>query len=117
MNPADSARNILAEEPLLVVDGEDAFRMRLVRALEDRGFVAWGAADGNQARAIAGGGKPRSVPSSISHAEIVGELAIVRQLHALDATTRIVVLTGYGSIATALDAMRSGATHYLDQAG
>jgi len=40
-------------------------------------------------------------------------LSVVRRLYALDATTRIVVLTGYGSIATALDAVRSGATHYL----
>lgn len=40
-------------------------------------------------------------------------LEVLRRLHALDATTRIVVLTGDGSIATALDAVRSGAVHYL----
>ena len=40
-------------------------------------------------------------------------LSLVRELHALDCTIRIVVLTGYGSIATALDAVRSGAVHYL----
>lgn len=40
-------------------------------------------------------------------------LHLVRRLHELDPTTRIVVLTGYGSIATALDAVRSGAVHYL----
>jgi two-component system response regulator RegA len=40
-------------------------------------------------------------------------LHVVRRLHDLDPTTRIVVLTGYGSIATALDAVRSGALHYL----
>jgi two-component system response regulator RegA len=38
---------------------------------------------------------------------------VVRRLRALDATTVIVVLTGYGSIATALDALRLGAAHYL----
>jgi two-component system response regulator RegA len=40
-------------------------------------------------------------------------LDVVRELHAIDPTTRIVVLTGYGSIATALDAVRLGAVHYL----
>jgi two-component system response regulator RegA len=40
-------------------------------------------------------------------------LDLVQALHALDVTTRIVVLTGYGSIATALAAVRLGAAHYL----
>jgi two-component system response regulator RegA len=40
-------------------------------------------------------------------------LDLVRHLHEMDPSTKIVVLTGYGSIATALDAMRLGATHYL----
>jgi two-component system response regulator RegA len=37
----------------------------------------------------------------------------VRELKAIDETTKVVVLTGYGSIATALEAVRLGATHYL----
>jgi two-component system response regulator RegA len=40
-------------------------------------------------------------------------LEVVRQLREIDPTTRVVVLTGYGSIATALEAVRLGATHYL----
>jgi two-component system response regulator RegA len=40
-------------------------------------------------------------------------LEVVRELHRIDPSTRIVVLTGYGSIATALEAVRLGATHYL----
>jgi len=40
-------------------------------------------------------------------------LELVRALHDIDRATRIVVLTGYGSIATALEAVRLGATHYL----
>jgi two-component system response regulator RegA len=40
-------------------------------------------------------------------------LDVVRELKAIDAMTNIVVLTGYGSIATALEAVRLGATHYL----
>ena len=40
-------------------------------------------------------------------------IEVVRELHRVDPATKIVVLTGYGSIATALEAMRLGATHYL----
>ena len=40
-------------------------------------------------------------------------LAVVRDLKALDAATVVVVLTGYGSIATAVESMRLGATNYL----
>jgi len=39
----------------------------------------------------------------------------VRDLLALDAQTRVVVVTGYGSIATAIDAVRLGAVHYLQK--
>ena len=38
---------------------------------------------------------------------------MVRDLKSLDQTTNIVVLTGYGSIATAVESVRSGATSYL----
>ena len=40
-------------------------------------------------------------------------LDLVRELRALDPATRILVLTGYGSIATAVEAMKLGAVHYL----
>lgn len=42
-----------------------------------------------------------------------GGLELVRALHALDASTRIIVLTGYGSIATAVEAVKLGAFNYL----
>ena len=40
-------------------------------------------------------------------------LEVVRRLRELEPATAVVVLTGYGSIATALEAMRLGAAHYL----
>ena len=40
-------------------------------------------------------------------------LALVRRLNAIEPTTRIVVLTGYASISTAVEAIKLGATHYL----
>jgi two-component system response regulator RegA len=38
---------------------------------------------------------------------------VVRHLHAVDETTRIIVLTGYGAIATAVDSLKLGASDYL----
>ena len=40
-------------------------------------------------------------------------LELLRDLKGIDAATKVVVLTGYGSIASAIEAMRLGATHYL----
>jgi two-component system response regulator RegA len=42
-------------------------------------------------------------------------LELVKALHEIDPATKIVVLTGYGSIATAIDAIRLGATYYLSK--
>jgi two-component system response regulator RegA len=101
-----------ARRTVLVVDDEEAFRRRLVRAFEDRGFEAWGAADAEEATRIASGETPEFAVVDLRMPGPSG-LFVVRKLHELDPTTRIVVLTGYGSIATALDAVRSGAVHYL----
>ena len=97
---------------VLVVDDEDVFRNRLVLALRDRGFDAKGVPTALEAIASAELETPECALVDLRMPHLSG-LHVVRKLHELDATTRIVVLTGYGSIATALDAVRSGAVHYL----
>lgn len=97
---------------ILVVEDDEVFRERMVRALGDRGLLATGAADGAQALALAREDSPELALVDMRMPGM-GGLEVVRELHAIDPTTRIVVLTGYGSIATALDAVRLGATHYL----
>lgn len=97
---------------VLVVDDEEAFRQRLIRALNDRGFEATGASDAEEAIRLATVETPECAIVDLRMPRGSG-LQVVRELHQLDKTTRIVVLTGYGSIATALDAVRSGAVHYL----
>ncbi|WP_426745474.1 response regulator [Myxococcus faecalis] len=97
---------------ILVVDDEDTFRERLVRALHERGFQATGAASGDEALRLAERETPEYAIVDLRMPRMSG-LHVVRKLHAMDSTTRIVVLTGYGSIATALDAVRSGAVNYL----
>ena len=97
---------------VLVVDDEEAFRGRLTRALAERGFDAVSAADAEDALRLAEQETPECAVVDLRMPGISG-LELVRRLHALDPTTRIVMLTGFGSIATALEAVRSGAVHYL----
>jgi two-component system response regulator RegA len=80
---------------LLIAEDDDVLRPRLARAFRERGFEVREAPDVDTALDAARGDPP--------------EYAMVE----LDPATAIVVLTGYGSIATALEAVRLGATHYL----
>ena len=105
MSPED-ARTIL------VVDDDDVFRARLVRAFSDRGLDARGAATASAAIAAATADSPELAVVDLRMPDRSG-LDVVRELKARDSTTNVVVLTGYGSIATALEAVRLGATHYL----
>lgn len=99
---------------LLVVDDDDVFRERLARAFRGRGYEVTTASDYGAAMAIA---KEDSPELAVVDLRMPGRsgLELVRDLLAIDAATRIVVLTGYGSIATAIDAIRLGAVHYLSK--
>lgn len=97
---------------LLVVDDDEAFRTRLVRALISRGFAASGAADYEEAVASA----RRETPEfALVDLRLPGKsgLELVRDLKALDPTTMVIILTGYGSIATAVQGVQLGAAGYL----
>lgn len=98
----------------LVVDDDDIFRNRLCRALEARGWKVAGAADGATALRRANESKPDLAVVDLRLPEMNG-LDIVRGLRNLDESTCIIVLTGYGSIATALTATKLGASYYLSK--
>lgn len=97
---------------VLVVDDDDVFRTRLLRALEARGFAASGAPGVADAVAIAGQDSPEFAVVDLKLEDGSG-LDVVRQLKALDDTTTVVILTGYGSIATAVQGVKLGAHAYL----
>ena len=99
-------------QTILVIEDDEVYRERLVRALGDRGLEARGAEDGERALELASQESPELALVDLRMPGISG-LEVVKELHRIAPTTRIVVLTGYGSIATALDAIRAGATHYL----
>jgi two-component system response regulator RegA len=104
----------IKEKVALVIDDDRVFRERLSRALTDRGWDVRSAADGPSAlRAAAEIGPDLAIVDL--RLPQMGGLDVVKELHKADETTCIIVLTGYGSIATALTATKLGASHYLSK--
>ena len=97
---------------ILVVDDDAILRERLARAFRARGLAARVAGDRDEALATIAEGPPELAVVDLRMPEVSG-LELVRELRDRAPGMRIVVLTGYGSIATAIEAMRLGATHYL----
>jgi two-component system response regulator RegA len=97
---------------LLIVDDDASFRDRLVRAMCDRGYEATGVADHSAAIDVA---RQESPELALVDLRLPGEsgLSVVRDLKTLDPATVVVVLTGYGSIATAVESIKLGAAGYL----
>jgi two-component system response regulator RegA len=97
---------------LLIVEDDEVFRSRLERALSARGFVT--TATGSHGGALAAARK-ESPECALVDLKLQGPsgLDVVRDLVALDPSTTVVVMTGYGSIATAVQAVKLGAKAYL----
>lgn len=99
-------------EPTLIIDDDPSFNAILVRTLERRGYPARGALGGGEALALAREIMPNRVVLDLNLDGSSG-LALIPELLAINADCRIVVLTGYASIATAVDAIKLGAVQYL----
>ena len=97
---------------LLVVDDDRVFRERLVRAMTSRGLATAAAANAEEAVAQARHHRPGRAVVDLRMPG-TGGLDLVRDLVKLDPGLQVVVLTGYGSIASAVEAVRRGATDYL----
>lgn len=97
---------------LLIVEDDEVLRERMARAFRDRGYEVREAPDADAAIAAARDDSPEFVVADLRMPGRSG-VELIRELIALDPSTTAVVLTGYGSIATALEAMRAGAVDYL----
>ncbi len=99
---------------ILFVDDDDVFRERLARAFADRGHRVLTAASGPEAL-------DRFDPATVTHAVIdlrmphMSGLDVVRALHQKAPGLWMVVLTGFGTIDTAVEAVHAGARHYLQK--
>jgi two-component system response regulator RegA len=99
---------------LLLVDDDAVFRERAAKALRDRGFDVRTAPDVPTGIQLAEQDPPELAVVDLRMPGPDG-LTMVDALVRIDPHTRVVVLTGYGSVATAVDAMKRGAAHYLQK--
>lgn len=101
------------EKPtLLLVDDDEDFLSALAAAMRKRGFLVTLANSAENAFELAKNDPPEFAVVDLKMSGNSG-LVLVRQLASLNSGTRIVVLTGYASVATAVEAIKLGATHYL----
>lgn len=101
-----------SQPSLLLVDDDATFREVMARALRRRGFDVTAAEDVESACRLAEAEPPEYAVVDLKMPGDSG-LVLVEKLSAIDPATRIVVLTGYASISTAVEAIKLGATHYL----
>lgn len=101
------------ERLLLLVEDDAAFARTLGRSLERRGYRVLRASSQGEALALLSNHSPGYAVVDLKlHGDASG-LACVQALHAHSADMLIVVLTGFASIATAVEAIKLGACHYL----
>ena len=98
--------------PLLLVDDDATFLRVLARALGSRGFEVITATNFDEARALTRRHNPRYCVLDLKLGEENG-LRLIPELHALVPDLRVLLLTGYASIATAVEAIKRGADDYL----
>ena len=103
-----------APASLLIVDDDEVFRERLARALRQRGQDVVTAADGDEAIRAAEKGRLQAAVVDLRMPGMTGTELLPKLLR-LHPKLRVVVLTGYGSIASAVEAMRLGAHNYVSK--
>jgi ActR/RegA family two-component response regulator len=101
------------ERLLLIVEDDAAFARTLNRSFERRGYAVLSAASLEEVIKLLETQSPDYAVVDLKLAGGASGLACVQTLHAHDPEMLIVVLTGYASIATAVEAIKLGACHYL----
>jgi len=99
-------------QSIILVDDEDRFRERLARAFSNRGYVVFEAADVDGALEMIKSNHPDWALIDLRMPGKSG-LDLIREAKEFLPFLKIVVLTGYGSIATATEAIKLGAHYYL----
>lgn len=107
----DTAADVGTPRTLLIVDDDVTFRTRLARAMEQRGFLVDVA--GSVAEAKVSAARAPAFAILDMRLDDGNGLELVGALRQARADVRIVMLTGYGNIATAVAAVKEGAVDYL----
>ena len=100
------------DKSLLIVDDDDPLRMRLSRAMEKKGFVVKDAKTVDNAIKMV-----RSLPPKFALVDLRLEdgsgLDVVQEINKVSKDSRVVMLTGYGNLPTAVAAVKAGAIDYM----
>ena len=101
-----------ADKSLLIVDDDSPFRDRLSRAMEKKGFQV------SQAESVEQGiSKAKNSPPAFAVVDLRlndgNGLEVVKEIQKIKKNSRIILLTGYGNIPTAVAAVKAGAIDYI----
>jgi two-component system nitrogen regulation response regulator NtrX len=99
---------------ILVVDDEAAIRDSLRMILEYEDYAFSGASSGQEGLAMIQRDRPDLVLLDIKMPAMDG-MEVLRKIHAFDETLPVVMISGHGTTATAVEAIRSGAVDFLDK--
>jgi two-component system response regulator RegA len=97
---------------LLLVDDDDAFRDSMALEFRDRGYAVFAARDTHEALGLAAVHRPQYALVDLRLGGEKGLEALAQLVERLPGLIAV-VLTGYGSVATAVEAIKLGARHYL----
>jgi two-component system response regulator RegA len=111
---AENLQDIGEDNTLLLLDDDEPFLKRLAKAMEKRGFAVETAGSVAAGKAIATARPPAYAVCDLRLEDGNG-LDVVEILREKRPDCRVVVLTGYGAIATAVAAVKIGATDYLSK--
>ena len=100
------------DKSLLIVDDDDPLRMRLARAMEKKGFQVKDAKTVENAVKMVISSPPKFALVDLRLEDGNG-LDVVREINKVKKDSRIVMLTGYGNLPTAVAAVKSGAIDYM----
>lgn len=113
MSPTDNEEREQAQPLLLIVEDDEAFARTLARSFERRGYRVLQAASLPEVETLLAQHTPGFAVVDLKLKGEASGLACVQKLHAASEDMLIVVLTGFASIATAVEAVKLGACHYL----
>jgi two-component system response regulator RegA len=102
----------MSDRSLLLVDDDEPFRERMARALRSRGFVVFTAGDRTSAVQAASEHQPDFAIVDLRLPDTNGH-EIAQGINPVSPETKLVMLTGYGSIASAVEAIQHGVHQYL----
>jgi len=106
-------KEVTTDRPVIVVvDDDQVFRNRLCRAFRDRGCEAHEASTEEQSLQLVTSVSPDLVLLDLKMPNLSG-LDLIQAIKKIDPTITIMMLTGYASISTAMQALKLGADHYI----